>query len=522
MELLLLMLPVGYQTHARSKRVLGEIAQAAEDEAGDDADTHSSSSFPSLLDRLRLLAQQFVIDNRLIQQESLRRSNHDSKNSRKQPMDSTSTHGGHSDSDPSQSIRAKGASAHDDQNALARLLSNNVRPLLFVEMSPNSFDHIMCAADLAAFLRATNNKQWTVASSVCSGEPGIEQISFYRAAGGALLTPFESSALEPTAGTPWLPKSLQPPRRFVAAGLVGSSAMGSPATPSLPLPPGFAPVGAAPDFPLHGALRVLLRYAPLSSHARAAIVASHVNSQIQVAKMNRYAKSLQDAIGVENEATVAGLEMLWSRHGALISTAAAGGGTVSGSGQAIPVIEPSPERGSNDIPVQDKPPTDIVDLPMLSGKQQGTNATMVDENIVTFLPDTADFGPLVPGFSYLLPVTVQNNSSLTLLFEVFDPLPFDHFGAILPSFVSVKTHRFMISPYGTTLLNIVVALSPAGINTIRCKNGDDGSFRFDEVLRLTCHAVKRNFKLHVTGSANFASNANQALRTSVRVMEAAL
>jgi hypothetical protein len=489
MELLLLMLPTGFQTHTRPKKLLQKLEE--ERAAREEEDDSDVGSFPGLVDRLRLLAQTFVIENRLIQQESLRRPH----NSSLLPHKTTAAE-----------------TPQDDQDALTRLLANNARPLVFAEIGPDHFEHLMCAADLAAFLRVTSNKQWTVASSTCSGEPGIEQIAFYRASGSALLVPFEGSALE-GGGTPWLPKSLQPPRRFVTPGPLGTNRVGSPAVPHTPLPSGFAPPGTAPDFPLHGALRVLLRYAPLSHNARAAIVASHIESQVRYGKMNRYAKSLQDAIGVEDEATAAGLEMLWSRHGDLLSS-------VSPSNiEAQPQLEPSPARPSEGggIPATVSPSDDLM-VPA-KGTQQRPAAPVVLEHAVTFSPAVVDFGPLAPGFSYHVPVTARNHTSHTLLFEIFDPLPFNHFGALLPSFVSVTTHRFMLSPFGESLINIMVTLSPEAISCIASKSADAATF--DEVLRLECHALKANFKLHVVGSANFASNAKQALRTSVHIVDAA-
>ena len=502
MELLLAMLPSGYHTHVRSKKQLEKLGEQQthnnDDDYGSDGDP-----FPTLVDRLRLLAQTFVVDNRLIQQESLRRPH--------AALDSTKTGA------TATGVPKAANDVQEDQDAMVRLLSKNARPLVLAELSGAArFEQLMCAADLAAFLKATNNKQWTVASSICSGEPGVEQIAFYRAAGAALLMPFEGTTLE-GPNIPWLPKSLQPPRRFVSPPPHASSRVASAASPAASvMADGFVVPKTAPDFPLCGALRVLLRYSPLSHAVRSALLASHIDDQVRYAKMNMYAKSLQDAIGKESDEVVAGVEELWSRHGTLLSSVSA-----SNLPQQ-PTEEPSPVRPGGNQQASIPAPTSGIDSalvpPTRSAPAPGQAITVTEEHPVTFLPTSADFGSLVPGFAYHMPVTVKNNTSYTLLFEIFNPPPHNHFGSLTPSFVSVKTHRFLLSPFGESVVNVLATLAPDAVKSVMTRS-DDGLF--DECLRLECHALKTMFRLHVTGKCNFAPNAKQALLTTVNILGAA-
>lgn len=66
MDLLLNMLPAGLHIHKRSKRAMAkEENNNSSVKGGDDAD-----DVAPLVDRLRLLAQTFVVDNRLVQLQS--------------------------------------------------------------------------------------------------------------------------------------------------------------------------------------------------------------------------------------------------------------------------------------------------------------------------------------------------------------------------------------------------------------------------------------------------------------------
>jgi hypothetical protein len=506
-QLLLSMAPIGYSPHVLPKKGRDALQATLA------ARPAEVVAIPTLVERLRGLTASYIVEHRLISKGPRRsqqaqlgatavnasRSKHDvaaansiiTTQTSKDLVVSTLAQLRAADQEDSAAYDAFAVHPDHTPSVFGPFLTE-VRPLLFVQYQDGSVAEFLCTQDIAPFVHHVNlaPQNVSVSRAYCSGEPGIEQLTFVGgevAAFGkkSMRVSMEESPIEQAA---WLPRTLLPPRRFLTASAQAMS-----------------------QAEANKQVRMLLRYQPLSVTARLATAKHEVRRQDQILAMHNYNHSIQSSICVVPQEDIDAQNALREKYlhakQPLMGTRAPQSPPKASlinepPAAANPFANVAPYYAEEDV--DDETPQQHVNRTQEGSPTEPFNAGdarkasmkhLTLNKVFSFEPKEVDFGPLIAGLRYAFPVTMHSHTTDTLLFEVFRPRRLPNGVQVL----SVQSSRFMLSPLGKSTVFVMLNLPEDSLDSLQSDPADPcGSMRIlRDTLRLECAQLKTVFQLSI-------------------------